>query len=150
MKRCLILHGPNLNTLGRREPALYGHHTLSDVNAFLLEAGKTLVVEVTTQQSNEEGVLITWVQEADQSYDGLIINGGGYSHTSVALHDALKAISIPIVEVHMTNLWKREPFRHTSLIGALAIGTIAGFGWRSYLYALRALADYWKEKNESA
>lgn len=139
--KILILHGPNLNLLGTREPDVYGSMTLDDINAKLIELGEELGVEVTCLQSNHEGALIDALHEARTWADGAVFNPGGYTHTSVALRDAISAIQIPVVEVHLSNVYAREEFRHTSMISAVCKGKVTGFGWRSYALGLRALVD---------
>ena len=140
--KVLILHGPNLNLLGTREPEVYGSMTLDDINAKLIEIGKGLEVEIRCLQSNHEGVLIDALQDARTWADGVVFNPGGYTHTSVALRDAISAIQIPVVEVHLSNVYAREEFRHKSLISAVCKGKISGFGWKSYVLGLRALIDF--------
>ena len=137
----LILHGPNLNLLGTREPEIYGAMTLDDLNTRLIEEGSKMGTEVTCQQSNHEGALIDILQDARLWADGVIFNPGGYTHTSVALRDAVAAIGIPVVEVHLSNVYAREEFRHKSLLSAVCIGKISGFGWQSYILGLRALIE---------
>jgi 3-dehydroquinate dehydratase-2 len=137
--KVLVLHGPNLNLLGAREPETYGNMTLDEINKKIMEQGKQSGVEVMCKQSNHEGVLIDALQEAREWADGVIFNPGGYTHTSVALRDAVAAIDIPVVEVHLSNVYAREEFRHRSLLSAVCVGKIAGFGWRSYLLGLDAL-----------
>lgn len=137
----LALHGPNLNLLGLREPHIYGSTTLDDVNNLLYQEGKELGVEVTCWQSNHEGVLVDAIQQALGKHQGIIINAGAYTHTSVAIRDALSGVKIPTVEVHLSNIYQREEFRHHSYIAAVAIGQISGFGANSYLLGLRALVD---------
>ena len=137
----LVLNGPNLNLLGMREPEIYGADTLDDIAARLEDRGRTLGIEVDLRQSNHEGHLIDWLHEANAlPAKAVILNPGGFTHTSVALHDAVKAIGVPVIEVHLSNPHAREPFRHKSLVSPVARGTIAGFGARSYLLALDAAA----------
>lgn len=136
-----VLHGPNLNLLGTREPEIYGSHTLADIEARLAkDAGPDF--SVSCDQSNHEGQLIDWVQEASESAAGLLFNFGALTHTSIALGDALRASAIPSVEVHLSNIHAREPFRHHTCTGGQALGVITGFGPRSYTLGLRALMDY--------
>jgi 3-dehydroquinate dehydratase-2 len=140
--RILIINGPNLNLLGQREPEKYGTRTMDEVEHELRKAYPDVALEV--RQSNVEGVLVTWAQEAS-GYDGLVLNAGGYSHTSVALRDAVACLRIPVVEVHITNLLAREPFRHRSLVGEVCRGGIMGLGTDGYRLAidhlLRSNAD---------
>lgn len=137
--KVLVLHGPNLNLLGEREPAVYGRDTLNEIDQRLVELGRQLGMEVRTLQSNHEGALIDALQDARMWAQGVVFNPGGYTHTSVALRDAISAIGIPVIEVHLSNVYAREEFRHTSLISAVCKGKIVGFGWRSYELGLRAL-----------
>lgn len=137
----LVLHGPNLNLLGTREPEVYGSMTMDDINARLVEQGRELDVEIKCQQSNSEGKLIDILQDARTWADGVIFNPGGYTHTSVALRDAIASIGIPVIEVHISNVYAREEFRHKSLLSAVCKGKITGFGWRSYTLGLQALVD---------
>lgn len=138
LPRVLVLHGPNLNMLGQREPQIYGHTTLADINAMLVALGGELGVEVETFQSNHEGELVGKIQAARGQMAALLINGGAYTHTSVAILDALLAVDLPVIEVHLSNLYKREEFRHHSYIARAAVGQICGFGADSYLLGLRA------------
>ncbi len=139
MKSILVIHGPNLNRLGRREPEIYGRHTLADIDAELVQAGKTLGVDVQTFQSNHEGELVDRIQQAAEEVDGLVINPAAYTHTSVALRDALLLLDIPVIEVHLSNIYQRESFRHHSMTAPAATGQIAGLGKNGYLLALDAL-----------
>jgi 3-dehydroquinate dehydratase-2 len=135
----LVLHGPNLNLLGERETSIYGDMKLDDLNTQLVEEGAALGFDVRTAQSNYEGGLIEALHEARNWAKGVVLNPGGYTHTSVALRDAVAAIGIPVVEVHMSNISAREEFRHHSLISPVCVGQITGFGWKSYRLGLRAL-----------
>ena len=137
--KVLILNGPNLNMLGVREPTIYGSETLSDIEALCQREGKSLSMLVNCRQSNEEGELITWIHQARDNIHGLLINGGAYTHTSVALLDALSAVEIPTIEVHMSNIHRREEFRHHSYISFAARGMICGLGSYGYVLGLRAM-----------
>jgi 3-dehydroquinate dehydratase-2 len=140
-KRVLVLNGPNLNMLGTREPETYGSQTLADIEELATDEGKALGLEVTCRQSNIEGELVTWIQQALGRYDAIVINPGAYSHTSIAIHDAFRAVSLPVVEVHLSNIYTREPFRHHSYVSPVALGVICGLGATGYKLALRALAE---------
>jgi 3-dehydroquinate dehydratase-2 len=142
--KILVLHGPNLNLLGQREPQIYGTLTLEEINARLVELGTALGVEVTCRQSNSEGVLIDLLQEARLWAAGVVFNPGGYTHTSVALRDAVAGIGIPVVEVHLSNVYAREEFRQHSLLSAVCKGKVVGFGWQSYALGLRGLVEMLK------
>ena len=140
--KLLVINGPNLNLLGTREPEKYGAMTLADIEASLKNLADERNVELETFQSNHEGEIIDKIQSAKNVYDGIIINAGGYTHTSVAIRDAIAAIAVPTVEVHMTNIHAREEFRHTSLISGVSIAQVVGFGAKSYEYALTGLIEY--------
>ncbi len=139
--KVLLLHGPNLNLLGTREPEIYGSMTLDDINEKMITLGKELGAEIKCLQSNHEGVLIDALQDARAWADGVVFNPGGYTHTSIALRDAISAIQIPVIEAHLSNVYAREEFRHVSMISAVCKGKVVGFGWRSYELGLRGLID---------
>ena len=141
-KRVLVLNGPNLNLLGTREPDVYGATTLDDIEQGLADLAKDLGVAIECRQSNQEGQLIDWLHEARGSFDGVVINPGGLTHTSVSLRDGIAATGLPTVEVHISNTQARESFRHQSLTAAVCIGSVVGFGKNSYALGLRALIDY--------
>jgi len=139
--KILILHGPNLNLLGTREPEIYGSMTLDEIDAKLIELANELGAEIKCFQTNHEGGLIDALHDARNWANGVIINPGAYTHTSIALRDAIGAIGIPVIEVHLSNVYAREEFRHVSMISAVCRGKITGFGWRSYLLGLRGLVQ---------
>ncbi len=137
--RFLVVHGPNLNLLGSREPEVYGTTTLDEIDASLVQAGTDQGHDIETFQSNHEGELIDRLQQAATITDGVLLNPGGFTHTSVALRDAVQALSVPVIEVHLSNIYAREDFRQHSLLSAVCAGVISGFGARSYLLGLEAL-----------
>ncbi|WP_374712118.1 type II 3-dehydroquinate dehydratase [Symbiobacterium terraclitae] len=141
MGRILVIHGPNLNLLGAREPEVYGSTTLAEIDAMLHELGQELGIEVESFQSNHEGAIIDAIHGARERCDGILINPGAFTHYALAIRDAISAVGLPVVEVHLSNIHSREPFRHRSVIAPVAVGTIAGFGSESYLLGLRALAN---------
>lgn len=136
-----VLNGPNLNALGKREPGIYGGQTLADVEAMCKAEGRVLGFEIDFRQSNHEGVLVDWLHEAGEKAAGVAINPGAYGHTSIAMHDAIRAIAVPVVELHLSNIHAREEFRHRSMIAPAAKGVICGFGAQSYILALHALKN---------
>ena len=146
--KILILNGPNLNLLGIREPDIYGHETLPDIEQRCLLKAKKLGFEIDMRQSNCEGELINWIQEAVTKWSALIINPAAYTHTSVAIMDALKLVACPIVEVHLSNIYQREAFRHHSYVSPVATGVICGFGSAGYEYALEAISGLLRKKKE--
>lgn len=145
--KILVLHGPNLNMLGKREPGIYGLQTLQDIDALLKAEAEQLAVEISSEQSNHEGVLVDLIQGTFGVFDGLLINPGAYTHTSVAIRDAIAAVAIPTVEVHLSNIHKREAFRHHSYIAPVAIGQISGFGAESYRLGLQGLVAHLRSLN---
>ncbi len=149
MLNILVLHGPNLNLLGQREPGVYGNATLEDINRLLETEAKALQVKVFPLQSNHEGVLVDAIHAAKDQHSGLLINAGAYTHTSVAIRDAIAGVNLPTVEVHLSNIYRREPFRHHSYIAAIAVGQISGFGPDSYRLGLQALVHYLRQNNPS-
>jgi 3-dehydroquinate dehydratase-2 len=138
----LVLHGPNLNLLGLREPGVYGRVTLDEINRLLETEGHSLQANVSTLQSNHEGVLVDAIHEARYRHQGILLNPGAYTHTSVAIRDAIAAVALPTVEVHLSNIYRREEFRHHSYIAPVAIGQISGFGAESYRLGLQALIHH--------
>ncbi len=149
MASILVLHGPNLNLLGLREPGIYGSASLWDINQMLEQAAIALNARITAFQSNHEGALIDQIHAALDVHQGILINPGGYTHTSVALRDAIAAVNLPTVEVHLSNIHKREAFRHHSYIAPVAIGQISGFGIESYRLGLQALVQHLESNHKS-
>ena len=145
MQSILVLHGPNLNLLGKREPGVYGVATLDEINQMLERESQVLQVKSVSLQSNHEGALVDAIHGALGQHKGILINAGAYTHTSVALRDAIAAVNLPTVEVHLSNIYRREEFRHHSYIAAVAIGQISGFGVESYRLGLHALVNYLKQ-----
>ena len=145
MKKIIILNGPNLNLLGEREKSQYGSFTLQDIEKNCKEFAERNSLKLTLFQSNIEGELVEKIQKSRNEQDGLIINAGGYTHTSVAIHDALKILKMPIIELHISNIYNREDFRHKSLISKVAKGVICGFGEKGYIMALEAMIEYFKK-----
>ncbi len=142
MLHVLVIHGPNLNLLGSREESVYGTTTLDTINGMLVKLGRELGVDLDIRQSNHEGELVTWIQEARNGYHGIIINPAAYTHTSVAIRDALLAVEVPAVEVHLSNIHRREEFRRHSYVAGVTLGQISGFGPIGYLLALRGLYEH--------
>ena len=146
MKHFFILHGPNLNLLGTREPEIYGKLTLEDINERARQHMTRYNAQLRAEQSNHEGALIDMLHVARNWAHGIVFNPGAYTHTSIALRDAINAIDVPVVEVHLSNVHARESFRHTSLLAPVCLGQVVGFGWRSYLLGLTALLDHLAER----
>ena len=144
-----VLNGPNLNLLGQREPGIYGNLTLADIESRVRERAAALGVTLTFRQSNHEGELVTWIQEAGQAGAGVVLNAGAYTHTSVALRDAISGAKVAAIEVHLSNVHARESFRHRSLIAPVCIGVIAGFGPQSYLLGLDAVTHALSERAQT-
>ena len=147
MLSILVLHGPNLNLLGTREPSVYGATTLDEINDSLMTLGKELGVSVEARQSNVEGELVTWIQQAPSTFQGLLFNPAAYTHTSIALRDAIVGVGLPMVEVHLSNIHSRESFRRQSYLAAVSLGQISGFGQQSYALGLRALVHALKDES---
>ncbi|MDH3770484.1 MAG: type II 3-dehydroquinate dehydratase [Nitrospirota bacterium] len=146
MLHILVLHGPNLNLLGTREPTVYGAATLAEINDMLMGLGKELGVSVEARQSNVEGELVTWIQQAPSQFQGLVFNPAAYTHTSIALRDAITGVGLPMVEVHLSNIHRREGFRRRSYLASVSLGQISGFGPQSYSLGLRALVHALQDK----
>ena len=142
-KGILLLHGPNLNLLGARQPEIYGGMTISDIDAAVARHLNAYAIELRAAQSNHEGVLIDHLHEARDWAHGVVFNPGAFTHTSVALRDAISAIELPVIETHLSNVYSREPFRHKSLLAPVCLGVVAGFGWHSYILAADALLRHW-------
>ncbi len=149
MLRVLVLHGPNLNMLGTRERSLYGSTSLKSINAAIANFAKKEGIRVDMRQSNQEGELVSWIQDAGERFDAIVINPAAYTHTSVAIRDAIAAAALPTVEVHLTNIYAREPFRHHSHIAGVALGQISGFGPRGYLLAMHGVLDHLRARKSS-
>jgi 3-dehydroquinate dehydratase II len=145
--KILFLNGPNLNLLGQREPEIYGHTTLADIEAKVRERAAELKVEIDFRQSNLEGELVGWIQQAKDAFDVIVINAAAYTHTSIALRDAIAASGVPTIEIHLSNVHAREEFRHKSLIAPVCRGQITGFGQKSYILGLEASVDVKEAKN---
>lgn len=146
MWRIQVIHGPNLNLLGRREPEVYGRFTLAEIDERLRALAQERGIEIQSIQSNHEGTLVEAIQQAADWADGLVINPGAYSHYSYAIRDAIRGVGLPAVEVHLSNIYAREPFRHQSVIAPVCVGQISGFGWHSYRLGLEALVTWLEEQ----
>ncbi len=145
----LVLHGPNLNLLGRREPDIYGAVTLSEINSRLEQEGENILCTIFALQSNHEGILVDAIHDALGKYQGILINAGAYTHTSLALRDALAGVALPTVEVHLSNIYQREAFRHHSFIAPISVGQISGFGANSYYLGLQALVHHLRKAQKN-
>ncbi|MGH7167250.1 MAG: type II 3-dehydroquinate dehydratase [Nitrospiraceae bacterium] len=150
MFRVLVLHGPNLNMLGKRERSVYGDVSLKAINAAITRLAKQERVQVEIRHSNQEGELVTWIQDAKDRFDAIVINPAGYTHTSVALRDAIAGVALPTIEVHLTNIYRREEFRHRSYIAGVALGQISGFGPTGYLLGIKAAIEHLKATRAAA
>jgi 3-dehydroquinate dehydratase-2 len=148
MLRLLVLHGPNLNLLGTREPSVYGNSSLADIDKSIARHADTLGVAVQSKQTNVEGELVTWIQNARGHFDGIVLNPAAYTHSSIAIRDAITAVALPTVEVHLSNIHQREEFRHHSLIAAVALGQISGLGPTGYLLAMDGLVAHLERHRE--
>lgn len=149
MKPVFVLNGPNLNMLGSREPGIYGHATLADIKSKCVAKGEALGLSVDFRQTNIEGELVGWIHEAKDKASVIVLNAAAYTHTSVAIHDAIKAAGVPTIEVHLSNVYTREPFRHHSYVSPVAAGVICGFGPQSYELALEAAATLQKQDRKA-
>ena len=145
MLRLLVLHGPNLNHLGTREPSVYGHLSLSDIDRAIAQHADSLGIAIESKQTNVEGDLVTWIQDAKGHFDGIVLNPAAYTHSSIAIRDAVAAVALPTVEVHLSNIHQREEFRRHSYIAAVALGQISGFGATGYLLAMDGLVAHLKK-----
>ncbi|NET29832.1 type II 3-dehydroquinate dehydratase [Okeania sp. SIO1I7] len=143
----LVLHGPNLNLLGLREPGIYGSETLDNINRLLEQEAEALGIKISVLQSNHEGVLVDVIHSASEQHQGIVINAGAYTHTSIAIRDAISGVNIPTVEVHLSNIYRREKFRHHSFIAPVAVGQISGFGSESYILGLKAIVNYLQKES---
>jgi len=150
MFRVLVLHGPNLNMLGKRERPVYGDVSLKAINTAITRLAKQERVQVEIRHSNQEGELVTWIQDAGDRFDAIVINPAGYTHTSVALRDAIAGVALPTIEVHLTNIYRREEFRHRSYIAGVALGQISGFGPTGYLLGIKAAVEHLKATRAAA
>jgi 3-dehydroquinate dehydratase II len=149
MLKILLMHGPNLNLLGSREPGIYGKVSFDEINARLKQAAQENGAELRVCQSNSEGVLVDAIQDARNWADGIVINPGAFAHCSIAMRDALSAVKLPTIEVHLSNVHAREEFRHQLVLSPVCVGLICGLGWRSYLYGLSSIVELLKEQKQS-